>query len=129
MRRVAGILLPLCALCEIGVGVVVVLFPATFAWILLGATIDGASLVIARMAGIGIAAMGLAWWVARNRLEGPGLRQVAVSFIVYNLGVGLTLVAYAWGASQSLPLALLAGVVHLLAGLTFVIAATRSPES
>jgi hypothetical protein len=126
MRRVAEILLTLMALGEIAVGVALVLFPATVVWILLGAAIDGAGIVAARMAGIGAAALGLAWWADRKDLEGPRLGRVAVPFVVYNLGVGLTFLLYAWGANQPPLLAWLVGVVHSLVGVTFAVVAYRT---
>ena len=129
MRRVAEILLTLVALGEIAVGALLILFPGAVIEFLLGAPLEGAGIVIARMAGIGIVALGLGWWADRNRLDGPRLRQVAVAFVGYNVGVGLLLLAYAWGVDWSVPLAWLVGIVHLLAGLAFAVAAYRAPST
>jgi len=102
MRRVAGILVSLVALGEIAVGVVLVLFPETVVEFLLGARVGPSGTLIARMAALAITALGLAWWEDRNSHDRARLRQVAIGFVGYNVGVGLLFLAYAWGADRLL---------------------------
>ena len=116
------------ALGEVAVGVAMALFPATVVGFLLGgASIDGAGVVAMRMLGIACVALGLAWWVDRNRLDGQQLRQVAVGFLVYNIGVGLLFLAYAWSADRLLIVPWAVAAVHLLSGGAFGAALTRVP--
>jgi len=122
MRRVAEILLTLVAFGEITVGAALLLWPDAVVEFLLEAPIGTAGTTIARMAGLAIAALGLAWWPDRNRLDDAPPRQIAVGFIGYNVAVGLLFIVYAWNAGQRLPFAWLVGVLHLLVGVIFAVA-------
>jgi hypothetical protein len=113
------------ALGEIAVGIAVAVFPGTVMGWLLGAAIEGTGVVVARMAGIAVAALGLTWWVDRRRLNDQRLRQGAAGFIVYNLGVGLLFLVYAWTADRALPVSWLVAAVHLVAGGAYAAALTR----
>lgn len=121
----ARFLLTVMALCELGVGLLVLAFPGPVTSSLLSVPVEGAGLVIARMAGIAIAALGLTWWHARRDL-GQRLTRVAPGFVVYNLGVGLVFLGYAATASVTAPLSWVAAAAHLFAGLAFVAALLAS---
>jgi hypothetical protein len=121
----AGLLLTLMALGELGVGVLVLAFPTPLTGLLLAAPMEGVGLVVTRMAGIAIAALGLTWWRARRDLD-QRFTRVAPGFLVYNLGVGLLFLAYALTAIGSVPLAWIVAAVHLLAGLAFAAALLAS---
>jgi hypothetical protein len=95
---------------------------------LLGAPLEGAGTVAARMMGIAVAALGLAWWPDRHRLDPPRLRQVAAGFIGYNVAVGLLFLAHAWTVDQPIPVSWLVGAVHVLTGCAFAIV-SRAPEA
>ena len=132
-RRAAEWLFTLMALGEIGVGILLALLPGPMSGILLGVPLDGTAAVATRMLGIAVAALGIAWWPDRRRLDPQRSRQVAAGFLVYNLGVGLLFLGYAWTADRALPVSWLVAAVHLLAGCTFIVlvnrasAAARSP--
>jgi len=116
--RVAGLLFSVMALGELGVGFVVLVFPSSVSEVLLGAPLEGVGAVVARMAGIAIAALGLTWWLTRSDLD-KRPNAVAPGFIGYNLGVGLLFLAYALSTTRPVPLAWLVAIVHLLGGVAF----------
>ena len=114
------------ALGEIGVGILLALLPSPMTGILLGVPLEGTAAFATRVTGIAIAAVGFAWWPDRNRLDPQRLRQVAGGFLVYNLGVGVLFLGYAWTADRALPVSWLVGAVHLLAGCTFIALMNRA---
>lgn len=118
---VAGLLLTVMALAELGVGLLVLAFPGRVTGLLLAVPVEGVGLVVTRMAGIAIAALGLTWWHAKRDLD-QRLTRVAPGFLVYNLGVGLVFLAYAATASVAAPLSWVAAAAHLFAGLAFAAA-------
>jgi hypothetical protein len=129
-RRAAELLLTLSAAGEVGVGLLAALLPAPVMRFLLGAPLEATGVVVARMMGIAVAAMGLAWWPDRNRLDPERLREVAPSFIGYNLGVGLLFVAVAWTIGRELSVPALVASVHLLAasGLAIIVSRKRATD-
>ena len=80
---------------ELAVGIAAAIAPLATTEFLLGATIEGARVVVAQMAGVAIAALGLRWWLDRSRLDLPRLRRVAVDYLVYNVGIGVLFLVYA----------------------------------
>jgi uncharacterized membrane protein AbrB (regulator of aidB expression) len=87
--------------------------------LLLGAPLDGTGALAARMMGIAAAALGLSWWPDRNRLEPRRLREVARSFVGYNLGVGLLFLARSVAMGRALSVSALVAAVHLLVAIAF----------
>lgn len=118
-RRAAELLFTLSAIGEITVGLLAALLPATIMGFLLGAPLDRAGLVVARMMGIAAAGLGLTWWPDRTRLEPWRLRELAVGFVGYNAGVGLVLAACAWSADRPLLTPWLVAAVHVLVAGAF----------
>jgi hypothetical protein len=119
LMRITAVLFGVAALAEIGVGIAVLAFPEPVTGFLLTAPIDGVGVVVARMLGIAVIALGLHWWLTRDDLGERPLR-CAPGFIVYNLGVGLLFVSYALAANRPVPVPWLIAELHLLAGLAFV---------
>jgi len=117
----AGLLLTVMALAELGVGLLVLAFPGPVTGLLLAVPAEGVGLVVARMAGIAIAALGLTWWHARRDVD-QRLTRIVPGFLVYNLGVGLLFLAYAVTASAAVPLSWVAAVAHLVGGFAFAAA-------
>ncbi|MBL8529097.1 MAG: hypothetical protein JNL68_15530 [Burkholderiales bacterium] len=116
--RVTGALFAAAALGELGVGFAVLAFPEALAEFLLAAPIEGVGVVIARMLGIALAALGLTWWLARRDLTERRLR-LAPGFVGYNLGVGFLFLSYAMAANGPVPVPWLIAELHLLIGLAF----------
>jgi hypothetical protein len=117
-QRGIKLLLGASALGELAVGIAVAIFPRTVSDVLLGAPAEGVGAVVARMAGVAIAALGLTWWLARNDLD-ERLTSIAPGFLGYNFGVGVLFLLYALASTASVPVTWLVAGVHLLAGLGF----------
>jgi hypothetical protein len=126
-RRAAEWVFTTSALGEIAVGLLGAVLPGPVMGFLLGAPVDGTGAIAARMMGIGVAALGLAWWPDRNALDARRGRQVAPAFVGYNAGVGLLFASHALTASRLLPVSWLVAVVHLAFGGAFVLLVYREP--
>ena len=126
-HRAARLIFTLGALGEIGVGLLVALFPGPVMGFLLGAPLDPAGTVAARMIGITVAALGVTWWAGRKGLDTRRLHENAGGFLVYNVGVGLLFLAHAAMADRSLPVAWLVAGGHLLLGGFYLVALMRLP--
>jgi hypothetical protein len=126
-RRAAELVFTLSAIGEIAVGLLVAVLPASVMGLLLGAPLDGTGVVAARMMGIAVAALGLAWWPDRNRLDPQRLREVAPAFIGFNLGVGIVFLAWGWTIGRALQVSWLVAAVHLLAASALAVARSRTP--
>jgi hypothetical protein len=116
--RIASRLFALGAIGELTVGLAVLAFPGPVMGLLLAATLVGIGLVIARMLGIAVIALGMTWWLARNDLHRQ-LRRMAPGFIGYNLGVGTLFLLYALVVTRPVPLSWAVALVHLMVGLAF----------
>ena len=126
MQRAVKWLVTATTLGELVVGVAGAVFPAAVMRFLLGTPIEGVATIVARMAGIAVAALGIAWWTDRNRLDAQRLRDIAPGYLVYNLGIGLLFLTYTWGADRFLAVAWLVAAVHLFFGSAFVVILTRA---
>ena len=126
-QRAANWLITASALGEFVVGVAGCVFPAAVMRFLLGTSIEGAATVVARMAGIAVAALGIAWWTDRNHLDARRLRAIAPGYLVYNLGIGLLFLNYTWSAERFLPVPWLVAAAHLLFGSAFAVIVGRTP--
>jgi hypothetical protein len=114
------------AVLEIPVGLALLAAPSSLSSLLLGAPLTGAGLVVARLAGGGLLALGLACWFARLTPTAPAGLGVAGSLLTYNIVACLTL-ALALPALGSRALALGAAVAHglLAIGLCIALVARR----
>jgi len=68
-RRAVKLLVEASAIGELTLGIAVVLSPRTVSELLLAAPIDGIGAVIARLAGVAVAVLGLTWWLASRDLD------------------------------------------------------------
>ena len=127
--RVARIILTAGALGELAVGILIAALPVAVGGLLLQAPVAGTAVVIGRMMGIALAAIGLTWWLERHRLDAERLRQLAPGFILYNFGVGLLFLAYSWTGGQLVLVPFLVGAAHVGMGAAFVAALTRLPPA
>lgn len=119
-RNIPG-LFAVAAASELVVGLAVLAFPGAVMGLLLASPPTGVGLVVARLLGTAIIALGLTWWFARGDLR-QKFKRIAPGFIVYNLGVGLLFLLYALAAGRRDPLPWVVGLVHLSLGLAFGVA-------
>ena len=82
--RIAPRLLALGALGELAIGLAVLAFPGPVMGLLVDAALADVGLVIARIAGIAVIALGLTWWFSRSVLNHQ-LKCIAPGLISYNL--------------------------------------------
>lgn len=111
-------LLGIGAILEIPVGLGLLAMPSPLSVLLLGAPLSGAGLVIARLAGGGLLALGIACWFARSSPTARASLGVAGAFLVYN-GIACVTLLLAQPSPQIHVLSLGAAVLHgvLAAGL------------
>ena len=103
--RIGGVL-------ESAVGLGLLVAPSPLADFLLGSPLEGPGIAVARLAGGGLLALGIACWGARGTPLAPASVGVAWGFLAYNLVACVTLAVAAPAlASGGLP-ALGASVLH-----------------
>lgn len=96
---------------EVPVGLGLLAIPSPLASLLLGAPLSGTGLVVARLAGGGLLALGIACWFARStQITRAGLGVVG-AFLIYNIVACVTLAMGAPGLGSG-ALALGAAVLH-----------------
>ena len=96
---VAKKLLIVIALAETGVGLTLLVSPPLVAGLLLGVSLDvPAALIVGRIAGAALLALGGACWLARD--DGPSLarRGVIAAMLLYNCAAGAVLASAGAGA-------------------------------
>ena len=125
-------LLAIGAVLEIPVGLGLLVVPSPLSTVLLGAPLFGAGLVVARIGGGGLLALGIACWFARSTPTVPAGLGLSASLLTYNVIACVTLVLVPPGPGSR---ALLLGVavLHglLAAGLLvalIVVARQRASE-
>lgn len=80
-------LLMLSAVIELGAGLALLCYPSAAVKLLLGAPLDGAAaLVVARVGGAGLLALGVACWLAYYDDKSRAARGVVNAMVLYNLG-------------------------------------------
>jgi len=83
-------LLTVTAIAEFGTGFVLVSFPGLLTVLLFGSSIDTPiALIIARVAGLAIIALGVACWFARNDVQSPATMGLVIAMFIYNSGTSL----------------------------------------
>lgn len=111
---------------ELGVGILATVFPGPVGSLLLASPVEGTGLVVVRMVGVSIAALGSSWWMARREAPQDLRRLVGGGFLVYNFGVALVFAAYALSQERLLWVPVLVVAVHLLVGVSYLLACARS---
>lgn len=101
-------------------GAALLIDPARVASLLLGASLQGPAITIARLGGGGLLALGIACWCARTTPAAPASIGVGWGFLAYNLVACATLASFTLTTtSGSLP-ALGAAVLHGVLGATLL---------
>jgi len=89
--RNLSLLLGIGAALEVPVGLGLLIAPSALATLLLGAPLSGAGLIVARLAGGGLLALGIACWFARSTPTVPAGLGVAGALLTYNIVACVTL--------------------------------------
>jgi hypothetical protein len=104
------------AVIEVGAGLALLGFPSAVAMLLLGTPLDTpAALTVARVAGAGLLALGVACWLARGDTQSPAARGLVGAMLLYNVAA-VAVLAFA-GIGFGLHGALLWPAVILHAGM------------
>jgi hypothetical protein len=104
------------AVIEVGAGLALLGFPSAVAMLLLGTPLDTpAALTVARVAGAGLLALGVACWLARGDTQSPAARGLVGAMLLYNVAA-VAVLAFA-GIAFGLHGALLWPAVILHAGM------------
>lgn len=114
-------LLVIGAVLETLAGVGFLVFPSSVMLLLLGEPLTGAGLVVARLAGGGLLALGISCWYARATPVTRAGIGVAIGFLAYNVVASVTL-ALAQPASAASLLLLGASVLHGLLAVALLAA-------
>jgi len=104
-------LLSIGAVLEIPVGLGLLAIPLPLSSLLLGAPLTGPGLVVARLAGGGLLALGIACWFARSTPIARAGLGVAAALLIYNIVACITLVLAAPDSGTGI-LPLGAAVLH-----------------
>lgn len=116
-----GFILTAGAVLEISVGLGLLLVPTAVAEVLLRAPLDGTGLVIARLAGGGLLAVGLACWAARRTPTTAAGLGVCRAFLAYNV-VACAVLVRAYPPLPGGLGALGAGILHGLVAIALLAA-------
>jgi hypothetical protein len=121
------LLLTLSGSLEILAGLPALITPAPVVSLLLGSPPDSIGVVLARLFGAGVFALGLACLKARNDVGSPAGLAVSVGIAAYNVLAAVVLLWAAVGLSLGGLLLWGVGIVHAVFGVLFlyVLAGTR----
>jgi hypothetical protein len=118
-------LLTVTAVVEAATGLAILALPSLVSSLILGSPLDTAvSLVLARVAGMALLALGVTCWLARHDEAARAVRGLVGAMALYNLGV-LVLLAHAalvWGTSGIALWPIVVG--HAVMGLWCIIGLT-----
>jgi len=92
MRR----LLTLTAVIEAATGLILLAYPPLLIRLLLGTEINGVGVIISRIAGAALLAIGIACWVARRESSGIAQRALLIGVLTYNVAATGILSSSRW---------------------------------
>ena len=120
-------LLKLTAIIEAATGLGLIAVPAIVVRLLFDAEITGASIPLARVAGVALLALGVACWLARDDTQTRAARGLVSAMVLYNLGAVIILGSAGLG-SQPVGIALWPAVIlHAAMGGWCVACLRRTP--
>jgi hypothetical protein len=106
-------LLTIATLAECLAGVALVVTPDAGVTLLLGAEPGAVGLMVARIAGVALLALGIACWGARADSGGAAQTGTLRAITIYNAGAGLLLIAFVATGKASGVAVWIAGMLHL----------------
>jgi hypothetical protein len=122
-------LLTIAAALECAAGAALVFLPALTISLLLGVESHVDGLMVARVGGVAIFALGIACWWARRDAGGAALTGTLNAITIYNWGAGLLLLVFAATGTAGGVVTALTGVLHLGLAVAFAVARWRSTRS
>ena len=111
---------------EILAGLPALIIPAPVVSLLLGSPLDSIGVVLTRLFGAGVFALGLACLKARDDVGSPAGLAVSIGITAYNVLAGVVLLWTAAGSGLGGLLLWGAGIVHAALGALFVSAFVAS---
>ena len=85
--------LTLTAVIEVGTGLVLVTLPSLLVTLLLGSSLDTpVALIVARVAGVALLALGVACWLARHDGQSRAARGLVGAMVLHNAAIATVLV-------------------------------------
>src|SRR5438046_2217960 len=122
-------LLKLTGIIETATGLGLVAVPSVVVRLLLGSPLGtSAAVVLARVAGAALLALGVACWLARDDTQSRATRGLVVAMLLYNLGAVIILGSAGLG-SQSVGIALWPAVIlHAVMAVWCVTSLRRRPS-
>jgi hypothetical protein len=106
-------LLTIATLAECLAGVALIVTPDTGITLLLGAEPGAVGLMVGRIAGVALLALGIACWGARADPGGAAQAGTLRAITMYNAGTGLLLIAFVATGKASGVAVWVAGLLHL----------------
>ena len=80
------------AVIEAGAGLALLCLPSAAVYLLLDARLEApAALAVARVGGVALLTLGVAFWLARGDTQSRAARGLVAAMVIYNLGVALVL--------------------------------------
>ncbi len=116
------------AVIETATGLALLVMPAFVVRLLLGAEISGASLVLGRVAGVALLALGVACWFTTGDTKSRAGKGLGFAMLLYNIGAAVVLGA-AGLQSQTVGIALWPAVILHAALSAWCAAACKSFRS
>ena len=116
------------AVVECLAGTAFLLLPAVAVTLVLGAEAGSAGLMIARVAGVALLALGVACAGAATEIARPARTWAVMAITIYNAGAGLLLVAFAVRGMAYGPVVWIAGILHLGLASAFATVGFRNVE-
>ena len=96
------LLLVLTALLEAFTGLVLIVSPAPLVSLLIGTALDTpGGMMVARVGGAALLALGIACWLARDDRQSRAARGVVTAILIYNIGAVAALIDAALGLKLS----------------------------
>jgi hypothetical protein len=114
------------ALVEAPGGLALLLLPGPTVAVLLGAWPDGLGLMIGRLTGLALLAVGISCWGASRDSGGAARAATLVAITLYSVGSGLLLLLFALTGQGSGYVIWGAGVIHLAFAAGFAASARRA---
>ena len=122
-------LLTLAAVAEAATGAALIVVPSLVGRLLLGTELFGVALLVGRVAGIALFALGIAWWRARDDTQSRAARGLVAALLFYNVAI-VALLAFAGLGLGLWGIALWPAVVlHAVMAVWCMACLRRSPQN